>query len=128
LNKAWTSVFLLTLSNISAVYSKEKLLQLPGGMIDTMGELLSIVVDYRDKQIAHLQNPRAQYITYIDVNGGAQIGTSTLYPNEKDKHSSSPHIEHVCSVIESYMSQLEMLIKMNRAKSRYKLLSDGQQA
>lgn len=110
-----------------AVYSKEKQLQLPEEMKDIMVELRSLVVDYRDKQITHLQNSRALYITYIDANGGAQIGTSALYPHQNDKHSASPPIEHVFSTIDAYMIQLEMLIKMNRVKSRYKLLADDQQ-
>ena len=106
-------------------YLKEKNLQIPSGMKNTMVELRSLVADYRDKQIAHLQNPRALHVTQIAANGAAQIGASTLYPNEKDKFSSSPSVEHVCAVIEVYMSQLESLIEINRSKSRYKLGARG---
>lgn len=106
-------------------YSKEKNLQIPSGMSDAMIELRTLVADYRDKQIAHLQNPRATHGTHIDSSGATQIGTSALYPTEKDKHSSSPTIEHVCSVIEVYVSHLENIVKMNRPKSRYKLKPHG---
>jgi len=102
-------------------YSKSKNLVVPPGMNDSMVELRSLIADYRDKHIAHFHNPRALHATQISANGGTQIGISTLYPNDRDKFSSSPAVEHVCSIVELYMKQLETLIETNRNKSRYKV-------
>lgn len=100
-------------------YSKAKHLQIPSGMTDSMIELRSLIKDYRDDYIAHLQNPRAVHGTRFAANDATQIDIETINWKEQDKQVSSPPIEHVCSVIERYMSQLESLIEMNRDKSRY---------
>ena len=98
-----------------------KQLDLPNELLDTMTLLKGRVSDYRDKQIAHLKNPRAMFITHFPAEGSAHLGTTYLYPKESDRYSKSPGVEELYKQLEKYVSQLIELIVSNRLRSRYKL-------
>jgi len=106
-------------------YARAKGLVIPSGMLDTMQRLRSLVADYRDKQIAHLQNPRAMHGTQIRGDGSTQIAGSALFPTARDKQVMSPEIDEVWKLIETYVEQLIAMVETNRDKTRYKLAAGG---
>jgi hypothetical protein len=106
-------------------YARAKGLAMPSGMLDTMQRLRSLVADYRDKQIAHLQNPRAMHGTQIRGNGSTQIAGSALFPTARDKQVMSPEIDQVWNLIETYVEQLIAMVETNRDKTRYKIAAGG---
>ncbi len=102
-------------------YSREKRLDMPAGILETMHQLRSGVAAYRDKQITHFQNPRAFRGTYITREGATQIGTSMLYPKEADRSATSPTVDEVANLIETYIGEVLQLVESNRGKTRYNL-------
>jgi len=102
-------------------YVKKKKLEIPEGFYETMNNLEESVVFYRDKSIAHLKNPRAMFPTFFTLEGSTQIGTSFLYPKEKDQVVKSPEIEIIYDQIDIYVKKLIGLIQRNRNRSRYRL-------
>lgn len=98
-----------------------KHLDLPNDLLDTMTLLQGQISDYRDKQIAHLKNPRAMFVTHFSAKGSAHLGTTFLYPKESDRYSRSPGVGELYEQLEKYVSQLIELIVSNRLRSRYKL-------
>jgi hypothetical protein len=105
-------------------YAQDRQLIKPAGIDETIHRLRSLVADYRDKQIAHFQNPRALFATLITAEGSTQVGTSPLYPKEGDKPINSPTVDEASALIEAYMRQIVELIESNRIKTRYKLRSE----
>jgi hypothetical protein len=102
-------------------YARAKKLDMPAGIFETMHRLGSVVADYRDKQIAHLKNPRALHLTCISGDGATQIGTNVVCPKETDKFVTSPTADEVANLIEEYIGQLLQLVETNRGKGRYRL-------
>ncbi len=107
-------------------YMQTKKLDVPVGMVEVMHRLRSIIADYRDKQIAHFQNPRAGFGTHINGEGVTQIGINAFFPKEADKSATSPTIDEASGLIDTYISQLIELIESNRVRSRYKLRGHGE--
>jgi len=98
-----------------------KKLDLPNELLGTIALLKGQVSDYRDKQIAHLKNPRTMFVTFFSAEDSAHPGTTYLYPTESDRQSKSPGVEELYKQLEKYVSQLIELIVSNRLRSRYKL-------
>jgi hypothetical protein len=107
-------------------YTQIKKLDVPVGMDEVMHRLRAIIADYRDKQIAHFQNPRAGFGTHISGEGATQIGIDAYFPKEADKSVTSPTTDEASGLIDTYISQLIELIESNRVRSRYKLRSRGE--
>src|SRR6516164_3410194 len=53
--------------------------------------------------------------------GATQIGTTMLYPKKADRSTTSPTVDEVFVLIETYIGQLFQLVELNRGKTRYKL-------
>jgi hypothetical protein len=92
-------------------------------MAATATRLETTIGDHRDKQIAHLQSPRTLHGTYISPSGRASISRHRLYARDSETAlgPSEAHIHELHPMLEQYVSQLVLLVKQNRERSRFKL-------
>lgn len=103
-------------------FANEKGITIPKELGGNLERLQTTVVDYRNKQVAHLRNPRVLKGTAFDKLGNSKIVLGYIYPRETDKLLSSPKvIDDVMQDIDFYIRQVITLIKTNRSKSRFKL-------
>lgn len=100
-------------------YADLKNLTIPEGYMALAQKLLDTVVEYRDKQITHLKNPRALRASLIHPDLGVQIATSALYPKTTDKNTASPSLSETYKLVEDFVSIFADLIGANRVQSRY---------
>jgi hypothetical protein len=81
--------------------------------------LLTAVNQYRDKRIAHSNNPRSLYTTFITHDDRTQIGIGFTPPKEGEEQIVSPVVGDVYRMLDEYVSCLLDLISNNRSRSRY---------
>jgi hypothetical protein len=103
-------------------YVESKRLLVPPNMKAKGAALLEGVVEYRNKQVTHFNNPRMLHATIIDADGRAQINKFPIYPKPTDVQVESPQIEELALQVESYVSDFVLMIKSNRDKSKFTLL------
>jgi hypothetical protein len=109
-------------------YALKRNIQLPTGIVELASSLKSIVGDFRDKQIAHLQSPRStKGVSYNHVSERLSITTTRLYPKETDPDQiwSTP-IGDVMDQIEQYLHEVTWMVENNRTRSKFKLAVIGQ--
>lgn len=102
-------------------FAKEKGLTFPKELVKSLERLQTTVVDYRNKQVAHLVHPRVLKGTAFDKLGHSKIIQAYLHPKEADKSIPSREIHDVMQDIDFYIRQVIELITANRSKSCFKL-------
>jgi hypothetical protein len=100
-------------------YQTVKGLIFPDGFSESLTILKEHVGDFRDKQIAHLQNPRSIKGISYNTNGQTRISETHLYPKPTDSQVESRELSEVMSAIELYVQQVFAVIEVNRSKTRY---------
>lgn len=108
----------MTCKNLTK-YAELKNLTIPDGYMALAQQILDTIVEYRDKQITHLKNPRALHASLIHPDLGVQISISALYPKPTDKSTASPSWSETHKLIEDFVSMFADLIATNRTQNRY---------
>ena len=98
-----------------------KTLVYPEGFSEMLEFLARQICDYRDKQIQHLQNPRATKGIAWGEKGLTRIAGGYLYPNVRDQPLQSGTLTEMIAKIDVYTEQVMALITTNREKTRFKL-------
>jgi hypothetical protein len=102
-------------------YYKALSLLVPEGFTDTVLEIRNEIINYRDKQIIHIKNPRERKGTLYSSKGAIIIPTWTdISRGEIDKEiTECLEISEVKIKIDKYLSILFELISINRDKCIY---------
>jgi len=106
-----------------AKFGDAKNLRYPDGFTESLDLLKRKICDYRDKEVTHLQNPRASRATAFDAGGQAVMIPVGFFPRGDDlgKRASSSKLSELVEAIDLYLRQVAELVAMNRDKSRHKL-------
>jgi hypothetical protein len=101
-------------------YAELKMLTLPVDFMKIAGELKKDISDYRDYEIAHEKSPRRVNATVFDEHGTMHMAGSRIHPNEKEQHVESKALHELMNDIDSYVTQVIELIKLNASKTNLK--------
>jgi hypothetical protein len=104
-------------------YRTAKGLVYPDGFAESLEFLKEYICDYRDKQISHLQNPRAIKGTIYDLHDQTRIAATQLYPTPDELHAQveSKELSDLINAIDKYIQQVIAVIELNRVKTRFSL-------
>jgi len=106
-------------------FTSAKGLNVPNSLSVSLVFLKEHVSDYRDKEIAHLNNPRSMMGTFFDGKGATTIVRTQLYPNERDRQVESKELPELMAAIDAYLSDITSLVSENRDKSRYERVQNS---
>jgi hypothetical protein len=104
-------------------YRTLKQLVYPKGFSESLQLLKEHICDYRDKQISHLQNPKATKGTSFKPGGKIQMFVAPLFPNqnELDAQVESKELTELLIDIDTYIQLTINVIELNRNQTRFRL-------
>lgn len=104
------------------VYVERKALTIDPSFPKAAAGLKSQIAHFRDKQIAHHQNPRTVVGTTWSAQGEARLIATQLYPHPTDPPQvESTSLPVLLKFIEEYTKGVFAVVSANRARSKFRL-------
>lgn len=109
------------LTKLHEKYGLAKDLIYPDGFSESLSYLKENICDYRDKQIAHMHNPRIARGTVFGRNGNSRIMAVPIFPNQNEinKQVESKDVSELLTSIDAYVQLIIAVIELNREKAKF---------